>query len=259
MAAGEGRQVIRQSHAAREPRTTGTNARRRRAPHRPNCDRDRGRPKVETGTGEIGRQVLAQMPKADETVTHRCSYSHPSGRFAISRCSTSGDIRMRPSHRLVELDAEPGRGRRNDVAVLPTNRLLQDLGMEAAPLLNAFQDQKVGRAGRDLNVGRADHGPAIQMRSDLRVMHFRERRHLLGLEQAADASRDSSAGYWRRPRRVRGQTRIGGQPFAGGDRNAGAARDHAPFARASPAAPVPRTRADRILQVLGEPHGARRS
>jgi len=34
---------------------------------------------------------------------------------------------------LVQLDPQAGRGRRDDVAVLPLNRLLQDLAVEAAP------------------------------------------------------------------------------------------------------------------------------
>ena len=71
--------------------------------------------------------------------------------------------------------------------------------MEAAPLLNALQDQKVGRAGRDLDIGRADDGAAIKVRGNLRVMHLGERRHFLRFEKPP--TRPSSfAEYW--PRRV---------------------------------------------------------
>src|SRR5258707_9119375 len=79
------------------------------------------------------------------------------------------EIRVRRRHRLVELDAEARRGRRDDVAVLPDYRRLQDLGMEAAPILDALEDEKIGRAGADLDVGGALDRPAIEGRRDLRV------------------------------------------------------------------------------------------
>src|ERR1700687_655300 len=50
-------------------------------------------------------------------------------------------------HRLLELDAEARLARGDDVAVLPGDRLLQDLGVEAAPVADALQDEEVRRAG----------------------------------------------------------------------------------------------------------------
>ena len=68
---------------------------------------------------------------------------------------------------LVELDAQARGARRDDVSLLPADRLLQDLGVEAAPGLDALLDQEVGRAGADLDVGGAFDGAAIEVRRDL--------------------------------------------------------------------------------------------
>src|SRR5947209_19636182 len=81
-------------------------------------------------------------------------------------------VGMRGGDGFVELDAEAGRGRRDDVAVLPAYRRLQDLGVEAAPILDAFEDQEIRRAGADLDIGGALDRAAIEMRRDLRVMRF---------------------------------------------------------------------------------------
>src|SRR5262249_17476185 len=43
---------------------------------------------------------------------------------------------------LVEFDAEAGLGGRDDVALLPADRLLQDLGVETAPGLDALEDEE---------------------------------------------------------------------------------------------------------------------
>src|SRR5579862_2275381 len=53
---------------------------------------------------------------------------------------------------LVELNAEARLRRRDDIARLPADRLHEHVGMEALPALDAFEDQKVGAAGRELNV-----------------------------------------------------------------------------------------------------------
>jgi hypothetical protein len=42
---------------------------------------------------------------------------------------------------------------RDYVAAFPDDRRFQNLGVEAAPGLDAFQDQKVGRTGGNLDVG----------------------------------------------------------------------------------------------------------
>src|SRR5260221_11374285 len=74
---------------------------------------------------------------------------------------------------LVELDAEAGLGRGDHIAFLPAHLLLQDLGVEAAPILDALEDQKVRAAGAELDVGGALDRAAIEMRGDLRVMRLR--------------------------------------------------------------------------------------
>ena len=63
-----------------------------------------------------------------------------------SRCSCVPLVRMRERDRLVELDPEPGRGRRDDVAVLPADRLRQQVGVDPVPAPDPLEDQEVGRA-----------------------------------------------------------------------------------------------------------------
>src|SRR5689334_7549496 len=82
-------------------------------------------------------------------------------------------------HGFVELDTKARLRGRDDVAILPTDSLLQDLGVEAAPLFDAFQDQEVRAAGADLYVGGADHGSTVEMRSDLGIEGLRHAGDLL--------------------------------------------------------------------------------
>jgi hypothetical protein len=60
-------------------------------------------------------------------------------------------IRMTLRHRLVELDAEPRPTRRDHVPVLPANRRLQDLRVEAAPVIGI----DVARSTRAISSGRS--------------------------------------------------------------------------------------------------------
>ena len=59
-------------------------------------------------------------------------------------------------YRLIQLHPESRSRGWNDIALFPANGFFQQLGVNAAPLLNAFQDQKIGRAGRDLYIGGTD-------------------------------------------------------------------------------------------------------
>src|SRR5579863_97074 len=127
-------------------------------------------------------------------------------------------------HRLLELDTEPRRGGRDHVAFLPADGILQKLRVNAAPLLNAFENKEVRRACRDLDVGGPHDRTAIKMRSDLRVVHFRQCRHLFRLEQAADPAQVHLYDVRRAGRQHAGEFVLGGEPLAGGDGNGGAAR-----------------------------------
>ncbi len=71
---------------------------------------------------------------------------------------------------LVEFDAQARGARRDDVALLPADRHLQDLGVEAAPGPDALLNQEVGRAGADLDMGGAFDGAAVEVRGDLGVV-----------------------------------------------------------------------------------------
>src|SRR3984885_12068624 len=95
---------------------------------------------------------------------------------------------VRERHLFIQLDAEPRLLRRDDEAILPTDRLFEDLPMEAVPALDALEDEKIRAARRELNVRRADDRPAIKVRRDLRVVSFRDSRDLLRFKDAADAA-----------------------------------------------------------------------
>src|SRR4051812_33846838 len=89
---------------------------------------------------------------------------------------------------LIELDAESGFARRNHVAVLPAYGLLQDPGVEAVPALDALENQEVGTAGRQLDVGGPHDGATVQVWRDLHMIDFRHAGDLLGLQDAADTA-----------------------------------------------------------------------
>ena len=101
--------------------------------------------------------------------------------------------------------------------------------MKAAPGLDAFEDQEVGRARRELDIGRAHDRAAIQMRRDLDVVDFGHAGDLLGFEQPADAAQvhleDRCAAGLEQP----GEIVLGGEPLSSGDRDAGRARDFGHF------------------------------
>ena len=95
---------------------------------------------------------------------------------------------MRERDLLIQLDAKPGLLWRNDEAIFPADRLLEDLPMETVPALDAFEDEEIRAASRKLNVGRADNRPAIEMGSDLRIVRFRHAGDFLCFQDAADAA-----------------------------------------------------------------------
>ena len=55
------------------------------------------------------------------------------------------------THRLVEFDTKAWLSRWNDVTLFPTDSLAQNLGMEAAPALDAFLNEEVRATGRELD------------------------------------------------------------------------------------------------------------
>src|SRR5688572_12584730 len=52
-------------------------------------------------------------------------------------------IRVGTCHLFIELYAEAGFARGHDIALLPKDRLLQDAGVETAPVLDALEDEKI--------------------------------------------------------------------------------------------------------------------
>ncbi len=109
------------------------------------------------------------------------------------------------------------------MAVLPADRRLQQPGLEAVPALDALQDQEIRAAGGDLDVGRADHRPAIEMRRDLGVMRLGHAGNFFRLQQSADPAeihlQDGSGAGFQHP----GEFVFGAESLAGGDRDPGLA------------------------------------
>src|SRR5579863_9947707 len=64
----------------------------------------------------------------------------PEGRHEMELIARIG---MGGGDRLVELDAEAGLVRGDDIAVLPPDRRLDDLRVEAAPVLDALEDEEI--------------------------------------------------------------------------------------------------------------------
>ena len=187
---------------------------------------DGGGVAVEDGDGkavadQAGGKVAAEMAKADEGV----AFAHGiSGVCIICRCRSLPVIGMRLADRLVELDAEAGLLRRDDVAVLPLDLLLQQRGVETVPLLQRFQDEEVGQRHRELDVGGADDRPAIAVRRDLDVVGLGHGGDLLGFENAAGAAEVGLQDGRGAVLDDAGEFELGRQPLAGGDRDRGAAR-----------------------------------
>ena len=85
----------------------------------------------------------------------------------------------------VEFHTEAWFGWRDHIATFPLNWFHQEFSMEAAPILDGFQHQEVGRAGTQLNIGGTHNWSTIQMRSDLGVVRFCDRRNLFTFEYSA--------------------------------------------------------------------------
>src|SRR5258706_8676707 len=134
-------------------------------------------------------------------------------------------VRMAERHFLVQLDAKARGCGRNDVAILPLDRLFQDLAMETAPGLDALEDQEIGTTGADLDVGRTHDGPAIEVRGDLGVVGLGHAGDLLGLEKAADPAQIHLQDRGSSGPEYAGEFVFGGETFARRDGDAGAPRD----------------------------------
>ena len=91
-------------------------------------------------------------------------------------------------HVFVELHTYPWRGWWNDPTILPMDGSLQDLGVESAPILDAFENEEVGRTRCKLDIGCTDNRPAIEMWSDLGVVRLRQGGNLLALEDATSTT-----------------------------------------------------------------------
>jgi len=80
--------------------------------------------------------------------------------------------RVGPGHVLVEYHAEARFGGRDDHPVFEGERGLEQFGVEAGPVTDRLQDQEVGGAGGQLDVGRRDHRTAVAVGSQQGLVDF---------------------------------------------------------------------------------------
>ena len=129
--------------------------------------------------------------------------------------------------------------------------------MDPLPALDPLEDEEIRAAGGQLDVGRAHHRAAVQVRGELHVLHLGKRGDLLGLEDPADAAevhlQDRRGLGAQHARKVV----LGRQALAGCDRDAGGARHERHLLRSIRRARAPRTTADRRAPD-GAPGGSRR-
>ena len=142
-ALGEGRHVITQSDASATARGEAAGARAggdergdgglRRDRARSAGSRPRARAPRGGGRGCRGRRSRRSRRAA----------AHGGSPASGSRCRCVPLVGMRERDRLVELDAEARRRRRDHVAVLPADRLLQQRGVDPVPAPDPLEDQEV--------------------------------------------------------------------------------------------------------------------
>src|SRR4029079_8428192 len=135
-------------------------------------------------------------------------------------------IGMGARHLLVELDAEAGLAWRNDIALLPADRLLQYFRVKAAPGLDAFEDEEIGKRGGEVDIGGALDGTAIKVRRDLRIMGLGHGGDLLRLHDAADAAERHLQDRRGAALEDAGKFVFGGEAFASRERARANAREN---------------------------------
>ena len=104
---------------------------------------------------------------------------------SMTRGAAPGLERLAGEGGLVELDPQPGLVGDADVAVLEHQGFPHQVAGRPALVGLVFEDQEVGRRGREVHGhGRGDR-PERAVRGDRHIMGLGHRRDLLGLEQAA--------------------------------------------------------------------------
>ena len=143
-ARGDGRQVITQSAASRDRarRARPQSRRRRRAPRR----RPASRSCTESGKPARSRLAASWRPRLPRPT--KPTFTAPSRRtrtrpVAASRCSASPLYGCASATASSSSTPRPGAVGGMHVAVLPADRLLQQLGVEAVPAPDALEDQEV--------------------------------------------------------------------------------------------------------------------
>ena len=119
----------------------------------------------------------------------------------------------------VEVCAEACAGWRDDVAVVPVDGCGEKVGVETAEGLDHLEDQEVGCAGGEGDVGEGFDRAAVEVRSDLHVVSFGYRCDLLGFEDSSGSPQGGLEDGGGLGFDHSGEFVFGGEAFAGGDRD----------------------------------------
>ena len=192
-------------------------------------------------------QMPAEMAEADEAVAHAGSRVSRSAGSSGSRCSSAVLIGMGQRDLLVELDAEAGLRRRDDVARPPSGSASSESAHGSRPSARCSRGSgNSGCRSASWMLAAPTIGPAIEMRRDLGVVGLGHAGDLLGLQEPADAAQihlQDRGGAAVSSTRANSYLVVSRSPVA-----IGIARLRArpgPSPPASPAAPAPRTTGDR--------------
>src|SRR5438552_1656147 len=77
---------------------------------------------------------------------------------------------------------------RNDEAVFPLDRFLEDFRMKTLPGQDAFLDQEVWRGSSELDAGSRTNRSVVEMRCNLGVIRFCHSSNFLCFQNAADTA-----------------------------------------------------------------------
>ena len=156
---------------------------------------------------------------------------------------------------LVEVDAQPRRLGRQDVALLPCQRVLHQRQVESPAGLDRLGDQEVRDRGGQVDVGRPFHRPGIKMRRHLGVEDLGDGRELLCLQYPPEPPQGRLQDLHPARPQQRPELGLGRQPLARRQRNADMPRHFGEFQQV-----VRRDRLfvpERVVGLQGLPHADR--
>lgn len=141
------------------------------------------------------------------------------GRFLHFEVQLLAGVGMGAGEVLVEVDAEAGFGRHDHVAVVPADRIADQLQVEGAAGLDRLDHEEVRDRSAEMDVGRPLDRPGVEMGCDLRCEGFGDDGDLLALPDAARAAEGRLEDAGTAGPEHGGKLRLGGEALARGYRN----------------------------------------